>query len=307
MSRYIVRRLVQLPFIVFGVATAVFLIMRAVGDPTKLLVAPEGTREDLSRLQAALGLDQPLPIQYIRFLAGLIHGDFGDSFRYHQPALQLVLDRLPATLLLAGAALGVMVPLAVTLGVVSATHRNSWVDYLATALAVAGRALPSFWLGLLLILVLSVQFPLLPPSGYGSGSQVLMPALTLGLGLAAAVTRLTRSSMLEILSQDYVRTARAKGLPNRAVLFGHAFRSALIPVVTILSLQIGNILSGAVIVETIFAWPGVGRLIVESIFQYDYPVVEAAVLCIAVMFVLLNLVTDVLYGLLDPRTRTASR
>jgi peptide/nickel transport system permease protein len=302
-SQYLVRRLIQFPFILFAVATLVFVIMHAIGDPARLLLNPEGTRQDLANLEAALGLDQPLYVQYLRYLAGLVHGDFGSSFRYHQPALQLVLERLPATLLLTGVSLGVMVPFALTMGILSATHRNGPLDFLATAVAVAGRALPSFWLGLLLILVFSVQFPILPPSGYGDPSQIIMPALTLGLGLAAAVTRLTRSSMLDVLQQDYVRTARAKGLGNQRVLLGHALRSALIPVVTILALQLGAVLSGSVIVETIFAWPGVGRLIVDSIFQYDYPVVEAAVLCIAVLFLVLNLATDLLYGVLDPRSR----
>jgi peptide/nickel transport system permease protein len=303
MNGYVQRRLLQFPFILFAVATVVFLVMHAIGDPARLLLNPEGTRQDLANLEAALGLDQPLYIQYLRYMAGLVHGDFGNSFRYHQPALQLVLERLPATLLLTGVALAITVPFALAMGVLSATHRNSPLDYLATALAVAGRALPSFWLGLLLILLLGVQFPILPPSGYGQPSQIIMPALTLGLGLAAAVTRLTRSSMLEVLQQDYIRTARSKGLTGQAVLMGHALRSALIPVVTILALQMGTLLSGSVIVETIFAWPGVGRLIVDSIFQYDYPVVEAAVLCLALLFLLLNLATDLLYGALDPRMR----
>jgi peptide/nickel transport system permease protein len=302
---YVQRRLLQLPFILFAVSTVVFLVMHGIGDPTRLLVAPEGTQEDLSRLKAALGLDQPLHIQYGRFLAGIVRGDFGDSFRYHRPAMSLVMERVPATALLAGTALVFMLPLAIGLGVLSALNRGGPLDYLATALSVGGRALPSFWLGLLLILVLAVQTPLLPPSGYGRAEQLIMPALTLGLGLAASVARLTRSSMLEVLGAEYVRTARAKGLTEGAVVLGHALRSALIPVVTILALQVGNILSGAVIVETIFAWPGLGRLMVESIFQYDFPVVEAAVFCTAVLFVLVNLIADLLYGVLDPRARTS--
>ena len=303
MLGFVARRLLRLVLTAFVVSTLVFLITHAIGDPTRLLVNPEGTQEDLSNLKAALGLDRPLWDQYLAFLAGIIHLDFGTSFRYSQPALQLVISRLPATLLLAGTAFGVMVPLGIILGVVAAVRRNSAPDYVATTLAVAGRAMPSFWLGLVLILLFAVDIRIFPPSGLRGPRSLVLPAFTLGTATLASVTRLTRSGMLEVLSQDYIRTARSKGLTSRRVLLIHALRNAMLPVVSILALEIGNILTGAVIVETIFAWPGVGRLIVESIFAYDFPVVQASVFLIAMLFLVMNLFADLLYGVLDPRIR----
>ena len=306
MIAYLARRLLHVAFVVFAVSTVVFLIMHAIGDPTRLLVNPEGTGEDLSRLRSSLGLDRPLFEQYVSFLSGLIQGDFGRSFRYQQSALPLVLSRLPATLLLAGVSFGAMVPLAVLLGVIAAVHRNSALDYVTTSFAVAGRAMPTFFLGLLLILLFSVNLRVLPASGYGRPEQLLMPALTLGVGLLATVARLVRSAMLEVLPQDYIRTARGKGLSPSAVLFRHALRNGMLPVVTLVALQVGNILTGAVIVETIFAWPGVGRLVVESIFAYDFPLVQASVFLIAMLFVATNLAADLVYAVVDPRIRTGS-
>ena len=306
MIAYLARRLIHVAFVVFTVSTVVFLIMHAIGDPTRLLVNPEGTGEDLSRLRSSLGLDRPLLEQYLSFMSGVIQGDFGRSFRYQQSALPLVLSRLPATLLLAGVSFGAMVPLAVLLGVIAAVHRNSALDYVTTSIAVAGRAMPTFFLGLLLILLFSVNLRVLPASGYGRPEQLLMPALTLGVGLLATVARLVRSAMLEVLPQDYIRTARGKGLSPSAVLFRHALRNGMLPVVTLVALQVGNILTGAVIVETIFAWPGVGRLVVESIFAYDFPLVQASVFLIAMLFVATNLAADLVYAVVDPRIRTGS-
>lgn len=307
MGRFLLIRLARLIFSLIAVSTVVFVVTHAIGDPARLLVNPEGTQEDLSRLKAALGLDRPLIEQYWAFVGGVIRGDFGTSFRYGQPALTLVLERLPATLILAATSFGVMVPIALGLGILAAVRRNTLYDHAATMFAVAGRALPSFWLSLLLILVFSVGLRWLPPSGYGRLENLVMPALALGTTTLAAVTRLTRSGMLEVLSQDYIRTARSKGLRSRRVLFRHALPNAMLPVVSVLALEIGNILTGAVIVETIFAWPGVGRLIVESIFSYDFPVVQAAVFLMAILFLVMNFLADLLYGVLDPRIRTSGR
>jgi ABC-type dipeptide/oligopeptide/nickel transport system permease component len=303
MTRYLLLRLARFALTVWVVSTVAFLVTHAIGDPARLLVNPEGTQQDLAGMKAALGLDRPLPDQYLAFLAGIPRGDFGTSFRYSQPAMPLVLGRLPATLLLAGTAFLVMVPLGLVLGTAAAVRRNSPIDYLATSVAVAGRAMPSFWLGLVLILLFSVGLKMLPPSGMGGPQHLLMPAAVLGTATLATVTRLTRSSLLEVLSQDYIRTAHSKGISNRRVLIIHALRNSMLPLVSVLAIEIGGILTGAVIVETIFAWPGVGRLIVESIFAYDFPVVQASVFLTAFLFAFVNLCADLMYGILDPRIR----
>ncbi len=303
MGRYTVKRLMQSIVVILAVSTLAFVILRGVGDPARLLLSPEGTREDLSTLRRVLGLDVPLYVQYVRFLGGIVRGDFGTSFTFGLPAFELVLQRMPATLLLTGAALAIAVPMGLVLGIISAVKQNTVYDNLATTLAVLGRATPNFWLAIMLILLFGVILRWLPPSGYGSLSHLIMPAIALGTGLAATIARLTRSSMLEVIRQDYVRTARAKGLRERNVLFRHAFRNALIPVITVIGLQTGTLLGGAIITETIFAWPGAGRLLVQSIYNYDYPVVQTSVFIIATTFVLINLVIDLLYGSIDPRIR----
>ncbi len=303
MGRYTVKRLIQSIVVILAVSTLAFVILRGVGDPARLLLSPEGTREDLSTLRRVLGLDVPLYVQYVRFLGGIVRGDFGTSFTFGLPAFELVLQRMPATLLLTGAALAIAVPMGLVLGIISAVKQNTVYDNLATTLAVLGRATPNFWLAIMLILLFGVILRWLPPSGYGSLSHLIMPAIALGTGLAATIARLTRSSMLEVIRQDYVRTARAKGLRERNVLFRHAFRNALIPVITVVGLQTGTLLGGAIITETIFAWPGAGRLLVQSIYNYDYPVVQTSVFIIAATFVLINLVIDLLYGSIDPRIR----
>ena len=293
----------QALFVIVAVLVFTFVILRAVGDPARLLVSPEGSRENLATIRHVLGLDVPLYVQFVRFLAGIVHGDFGSSFTFSRPALPLVLQRLPATLLLTFVAMGGAVPTGLALGIVSATRRNSVYDNVATTLAVLGRAVPNFWLSIMLIVLFGAQLRWLPPSGYGTPAHLVMPAFALGAGLAAMVARLTRSSLLEVLGHDYVRTARAKGLGNRAVLTRHAMRNALIPIITVVGLQLGHLLGGAIITETIFAWPGIGRLLTQSIYNYDYPVVQTCVFVIAVTFVMLNLGVDLLYALVDPRIR----
>jgi ABC-type dipeptide/oligopeptide/nickel transport system permease component len=250
-----------------------------------------------------MGFNDPFIVQYGRFLGGAFRGDFGQSVRHGQPAFDLVLERLPATFELAGAGLLIALCLAVPAGILSAVRRNSLVDYVSTVIALLGQSMPTFWLGIMLILVFSVQFALLPSSGRGTLSHLVLPALTLGLFSTARITRLTRSGMLEVLNQDYIRTARAKGVSSRPIVWKHAFKNAAIPIVTIVGIELGTLLGGSVITETIFAWPGVGRLSVQAIYNRDYPVVQAAVFLLASTFVVVNLVVDVLYTYLDPRIR----
>lgn len=280
-----------------------FIILRAIGDPARLLVSPEGSRENLAQIRQALGLDAPLPVQFVRFMGGIVRGDFGTSFTFGRPALQLVLERVPATLLLTFVSLGLAVPIGMLLGTVSATRRNTVYDNVATTIAVLGRAVPSFWLSIMMIVLFGATLKWLPPSGYGTVAHIVMPSIALAAGLSAMIARLTRSSLLEVMRHDFVRTARSKGLPENVILNRHVLRNALIPVTTVVSLQAGHLLGGAIIIETIFAWPGVGRLLTQSIYSYDYPVVQTSVFIIAVTFVFINLAVDLLYALIDPRIR----
>jgi peptide/nickel transport system permease protein len=250
-----------------------------------------------------MGFDDPFFVQYGRFLKGALRGDFGQSVRHGEPAFDLVLERMPATLELAGAALLLALCLAIPAGIVSAVRRNSPVDYIATVVALFGQSLPTFWLGIMLILVFSVQFHWLPSSGRGTLQHLVLPAVTLGLFTTARITRLTRSGMLEVLSQDYIRTARAQGVNDPPLVWKHALKNAGIPIVTIVGIELGTLLGGSVITETIFAWPGVGRLSVQAIANRDYPVVQAAVFLLASTFVIVNLLVDVVYTYLDPRIR----
>ncbi len=301
MGQYVAKRLMQALLVILAVTALAFVLLRAIGDPARLLMSPEGSMADLETIRRALGLDVPIWVQFGRFIGGLVRGDLGTSYTFGLPAFELVFQRIPYTAMLTAAALALGVPVGILLGVTAAINRGSALDTIATNLAVLGRAIPNFWLAIILILVLGVQLRWLPPSGSGSAAHIVMPALTLATGLAAIIARLTRSSMLEVLRADYVRTAYAKGQTPNKVNYRHAFRNALLPVVTIIGLQMGNLLGGAIITETIFAWPGIGRLLIQSINDYDYPVVQATVLVIAFSFVLLNLVVDLLYALVDPR------
>jgi ABC-type dipeptide/oligopeptide/nickel transport system permease component len=304
MVQYTVRKLFHTAFVALGVVTLVFVALRASGDPASTMLPGDASVDELTALRHALGLDQPLYVQYVRFLADVVAGDFGTSFRHQQPALPLVLERLPATLELALAALVLAVAVALPLGIVAALHRGRLADLLAMGFAVVGQATPYFWMGIMLILVVSVELGWLPTSGRGSWKHLILPAVTLGTHFAAALARLTRTSMLEVLGQNYVTTARAKGLSECSVILAHALKNAAVPVVTLIGLQFGTLLGGAVVTETIFAWPGVGRLAVQSIFVRDYPVVQAGVFVLALTFVAINLLVDLLYGYLDPRIRS---
>jgi peptide/nickel transport system permease protein len=303
MSVYLLRRLAQSVLVLLGVSFVVFFILYLTGDPALVLLPPDATAEDIRKFREDMGFNDPFIVQYARFLRGALRGDFGQSVRHGEPAFHLVVERLPATFQLAGAALLVALLLAIPAGVVSAVRRNSAVDYVATVVALLGQSMPTFWLGIMLILIFSVQFNLFPSSGRGGLEHLVLPAVTLGLFTTARITRLTRSGMLEVLNQDYIRTARAKGVSGRPVVWKHAFKNAAIPIVTIVGIELGTLLGGSVITETIFAWPGVGRLSVQAIYNRDYPVVQAAVFLLASTFVLVNLVVDLLYTYLDPRIR----
>jgi peptide/nickel transport system permease protein len=303
MNAYLVRRLLQSVLVLFGVSVVVFLILHLTGDPALLLLPPDATAEDVAKFRQVMGFNDPVAVQYARFLRGAIRGDFGESLRHGEPAMGLVIERLPATFQLAGAGLAIAVGLAIPAGIVSAVHRNKPVDYVSTVVALLGQAMPTFWLGIMLILIFSVRLGWLPSSGRGGLVHLILPAITLGLFTTARITRLTRSGMLEVLGQDYIRTARAKGVSEPPVVWKHALRNAAIPIVTIVGIELGTLLGGSVITETIFAWPGVGRLSVQAIFNRDYPVVQASVFLLASTFVLVNFLVDVVYTHLDPRIR----
>jgi peptide/nickel transport system permease protein len=303
MRIYLFRRFVQSLLVLFGISFVVFAILHLTGDPTLVLLPPDASPEDVRRFREQMGFNDPFHVQYLRFLTGALRGDFGQSIRHGEPAFGLVLERLPATFELAGAGLGIALVLAIPAGIISAVRRNTPVDYVATVVALLGQSMPTFWLGIMLILVFSVQLNLLPSSGRGSLQHLILPAITLGLFTTARITRLTRSGMLEVLNQDYIRTARAKGVGDPPVVWKHALKNAAIPIVTIVGIELGTLLGGSVITETIFAWPGVGRLSVQAISNRDYPVVQAAVFLLATTFVLVNLIVDVIYTYLDPRIR----
>ena len=305
MLDYAIRKFLHTALVALGVVTLAFAALRLSGDPAATMLPPEASLEELAALRHTLGLDQPIGTQYARFLSSAVRGDFGLSFRHQQPALALVLERLPATLELAVAALALAVSAAIPLGILAAICRGRLADVLAMGLAVVGQATPFFWLGIMLILVVSVQLAWLPTSGRGGLAHLILPAITLATHLAASLARLTRTSMLEILAENYLNTARAKGLGEWKVIWAHALKNAAIPITTLIGMQFGTLLGGSIVTEMIFAWPGVGRLAVQSIFARDYPVVQASVFILALSFVLINLGVDLLYGWLDPRIRHA--
>ena len=305
MARYLVHRVLWAALVLFGITLVVFLVVHLSGDPAALYMGPEGTREDYELLRAAMGFDRPLPEQYGRFLARALQGDFGRSLRHQQPSLPLVLERLPATLRLALTAMGIAVLLALPLGILSAVRRNSLLDTSAMIFALSGQCMPTFWLGILLILVFAVNLRWVPVYGGEGWLTLVLPALTLGVWAMARTARITRSSMLEVLHQDFVRTARAKGLGEVPTVLRHALRNGAIPIVTALGLELGNLLGGAVITEAVFAYPGVGRLAVEAVVNKDVPLIQAVVFMVAGALLLLNVLIDLAYVALDPRVRLA--
>ena len=303
MRDFLIQKLGHTAIVVFCVLTLVFVVLHMTGDPVMMLLPPNASREEIDALSRTLGLDQPLIVQYGRFLARIARGDFGTSLQHQQPAMGLVAERLPASALLAVTALGLAVAVALPLGIVAATRRGTVLDRLAVALAALGQSAPIFWTGLMLMLVGSVILQLLPTSGYGTWRHLILPALTLASYPMAAIARLVRSGMLEVLDADYVRTARAKGLPERGVVLKHTLRNAALPIVTVVGLQFGLLLGGAIVCEMIFSWPGVGRLMIFAIYNRDFPLVEAAVFVMAMVFVAGNMLVDVCYAWLDPRVK----
>lgn len=303
MKQFLIKSILQIIPVMFLISLIVFVLVHISGDPVALMLPETATEEDHQKLTQALGLDQPLYIQYFTFVSNLVQGDFGNSFRYNEPALPIVIERLPATFELAAAAMLIATIISIPLGILSATHRNSFVDVIATGSAVLGKAMPHFWLGIMLILLLSVQMGWFPVSGRGSFAHLILPAITLGTGAAAEMTRLIRSSMLEILGQDYIRTARSKGLIETLVVYKHAFRNSLIPVVTIMALQMSSLIGGALITEAVFAWPGMGQLIIQAVNTSDMAIVQASVFVVALMVIACNLIADLIYRLLDPRIK----
>ncbi len=285
------------------VVTAVFVILRFSGDPVVLLLSESATPEQIEALRADLGLAEPIPVQYVRYFGDLVRGDLGDSIRQKRPALSYVLERFPATAELAIAAFVLANTLGLALGIAAALSRGSFGDRITLFIVSLLQSSPAFFVGILLILLVSVQFGWLPSSGRGTPQQLILPAVTLSVLTMASLARLARSSLLDVLRNDYVRTARAKGLREGAVVLRHALRNATLPIVTFIGLEIGGLLTGAVVTETVFAWPGIGRLAVDAVRTRDYPVVQATVLFIAAIFILMNFLIDCSYGLLDPRVR----
>jgi peptide/nickel transport system permease protein len=303
LTRFLAHRLLSTLLVLLGLSVVIFALARVTGDPSYLLLPVDARPDDIARYRALLGLDRPWLEQYGTFLQGLVRGDFGVSFRHRSPALGLVLERLPATTVLAGCAFLVATIVPVALGSWSAARRDSWLDGAIRIAAVSLQAVPTFWLGIVLILVVSVWWGMLPAAGAGDARHLVLPTLTLAAYFVGTNTRLVRSSMLEVLSADYIRTAHAKGATPRRVMIRHAWRNAAIPLTTVLGLQLGALLSGAVITETVFAYPGMGLLAVTSILGRDFPVVQAFVLLAGLIVTGTNLVVDVLYALIDPRIR----
>lgn len=301
--KYLIQNLLKTIPVFILISLIVFLLVRVTGDPVSLLLPETATDAERESLRESLGFNDPLYMQYLHYMSDVVRGDFGVSLRYNTDALAIILERLPATLELAIASMIVAILIAIPLGILSAMKRNTFLDLFITGGAVLGKAMPSFWLGIMLILLLSVVFQIFPVSGRDSLMHLVLPAITLGTGIAAEMTRLIRSSMLEILGQDFVRTARSKGLREAVVVNIHAFRNALIPVVTIMALQTSTLIGGTLITETVFAWPGMGQLLVQAVNLRDMAVVQAATFLIAFFVILSNLLADLLYRMLDPRIK----
>lgn len=308
MLAYILQRMAGAVLVIFGVVSIVFLLIHMIpGDPVEIMLGESASTADREALRASLGLDQPVRVQFQQYLAGLLHFDMGNSIHFRRPVSELLLERLPATGLLALMTLLFTLVLALPLGIIAAVRRGTGWDTGAMTFSMLGVSIPNFWLGPILILVFSLWLGWFPVSGRSGFASVILPALTLSTGLIAVLSRMVRSSMLEVLGEDYMRTARAKGLSPQRIVMQHGLRNALLPVITLLGLQLGALLAGAVITETVFSWPGIGLLTIESIQSRDYPVVQACVLLISVTYVLVNLLTDLAYAWIDPRIRLGGR
>lgn len=299
-------RLLQAVAALLVLGAFTFVLTRLSGDPVLLLAAPDASEEDLMRIRERLGLARPLWEQFLAYMGGLLTGDLGDSIKYQVPAASIVLERVPNTLALAAAAMAVGIALAIPAGIVAAVFRDSWIDSAARSLALIGQSMPTFWIGILLILVFAVAWPVLPAGGSGTVAHLVLPALALGLYVSAAMLRVTRAAMIEALGHDYIRTARSKGLSDRATVLGHALPNAATPILGITLLEAATVLRGAVVTETVFAWPGVGKLAVDAVYARDFPVVLAAVLFMGTVFLALSLLADLLQARIDPRVRNVA-
>lgn len=298
---YIIRRIVRSVVVIFGVLLITFTTMRLSGDPVTLFVAEGASQEEIQSIKRMLGLDKPIYLQFAYYVKRVTVGDFGRSLRMNQPAIELVIERLTVTLKLAAFAIGLAAVIAIPLGILCALYRGTMIDKISMVGAVMGQSVPTFWLGMMLVILFAVNLKLFPTSGASGIKSVILPAITLGAYPVASITRLMRSGMLEVLSQDYIRTARAKGLHERVVLFRHALKNAAISVVTLMGVQFSTLMGGAIITETVFAYPGIGLLLIQSIFNRDYAVVQASVIVFAVIVIVTNLLIDFLYTVLDPR------
>jgi peptide/nickel transport system permease protein len=303
MFRILIARLLSSTLVVAGVVVVVFVLARVVGDPVELMIQPGLSDDEIAELRRSLGTDKPLWQQFVTFVGNVARGDFGISPWQGESALQLVLERVPATLALAGAAMALAALIAIVVGAVSALRRGSWIDQGAMSVVLLGQSVPNFWLGLMLILLFATTLSWLPSAGYGTAAHFVLPTVTLAFFFIARLTRLVRSELLEVMSQDYIRTARSKGLPESVVFRRHALRNIAVPIVTVLAVDFGALVGGAVVTETVFAWPGVGRLMIQAIGQRDFPIIQAGAFVLAIGVVLANLLADLAYALLDPRVR----
>ena len=299
--RFVAERLVQALLTMVLLSLIVFGLARLTGDPVNLMAPMEATPEDIANLRASLGLDKSLPVQYWHFATNALQGDLGRSIKWDRPALDMLLERFPATLLLSASSMAFGMLLALPVGIWSAVRRDTWFDRVGKVVALVGQSMPTFWFGILLILFFSLYIRLFPTSGYGYGLHLVLPTVTLGSFVAASIMRVTRSAMIDALEMDHIRTARSKGVPERRVILVHALKNGAIPILTITALQAATILRGAVVTETVFAWPGIGKIAIDAVYARDFPLVQAAVLLMGVIFLAVNLVVDLIYLKLDPR------
>ena len=301
MLKYILKRLFFSIFVLFGVATVVFFLVRATGDPVGLMLSPDATQEQIDELREALGLNKPLIEQYVIYLGDLVRLDLGESLRCSDSAFSLIMERLPKTLMLAGSAMLISLCIAIPTGIIAALKKGSIIDQGIMAISMVGQSMPVFWLGILLVMLFAVQLRWLPTGGYGSIKNLILPSFALAFGLMPLVTRLLRSSLVEVLETDYIRTARAKGYNARQVVIKHALKNSVLPVITVIGLQMGALLGGSVVTENVFAWPGVGQMLVTAISNRDFPLVQAIIIMLSAAFVFINLIVDIIYVFIDPR------
>jgi peptide/nickel transport system permease protein len=305
MFRYILRRLVYVIPVILITAFIIYMAMNmAGGDPAVMLAPENASEEQIDNIREGLGLNQPLAVRYLKYMAGLATGDLGTSYVTKRDVFKTFMDRLPATLELGGVAMLIATVISIPLGIYTAINQNTWKDTGGMIFALFGVSMPNFWLGLILIILFSLKLRWFPSGGRSGFLSVILPAMTVGLGMAALITRTTRSSMLEVIRQDYIRTAKAKGVPEKDVIYKHALSNALIPIITVIGMQVANVLTGSVLAETVFSWPGVGRLIFESINKRDTPMVTGAIILCSILMVLVNLIVDIIYAFFDPRIKS---